>query len=152
MLFTNFPLSFSSAVTNAVNDMQHFVISHETLVVGIITYGGGLLLLNMLENTVNKIDLRSTLPKLKFGSSEFTEEEIKLKFTTPLTIDANRIYPTLDQLETPYLVGFNLRSEILQYITTNSSYSIHISGIQELSSEWSDMFDKDVYVFKKRMR
>ena len=135
-----------------LNDLQLFATSHETLTVGLITYVGGVLLLNMLENTVKKLDLTSTLPKRKLSAYEFTKEERMLRFTTPITIDANRVYPTLHQLETPYLVGVNLKTEIFQYITTNSSFNIQISGIQERSPEWSDLFDTDVYVFKKKAR
>lgn len=139
------------ATSHTISNIEQFCATHETLMIGLVTYAGSIVLLNMLENTVNKLDLRSTLPRQKLSSSQFTQEQRDIMFTTPLTIDFNRLYPKLEELQTPYLVAINFKSGIYQYITTDTSFNIHISGIQERSPEWSKMFDTNVYVFKKKI-
>lgn len=130
--------------------LEQFIATHETLMIGCATYVSGLLLLNILEQSVKKLDLGSTLPRRKLGSCGFNKEQREFRFTTPVSINSNRIYPTLQQLESPYLVEVNLKLELFQYITTNSSYNIYIDGIQERSMQWSEMFHTDVFIFKKK--
>ena len=143
--FTNFPSS-------SLEFVQSYIMEHPTLVVGVITYVFALLILSTLESIVHNLDLGSTFPRRILGPNEFSRKQKKLKFVTPLTMNSNCKFPTLQELsEKPRIVGKHFDLNVLQFISTDDKFNIYIQGIQEKSEEWSKKYDCDVFIIKKKM-
>lgn len=135
-------------VLPALVHVQNFLANHETLLVGGVTYVGGLLLLNMLESTRIKNGLGSTLPQMVLGRDQLTPMQRQTKWITPTTMDAFRPVPLLSELqEKPYLLG--VKAGASQFITLEKGTII--KGIQEEHKEWTELYGQPVFIFKKKI-
>ena len=130
------------------HDLYHFLNTHDTLVIGATIYAGGLILLNMLEKNRVANGLPSTFfPQLEDRDvlSSFDRE---IPWITLTTMDSFRSARSLQELsESSVLIG--TRMGVSQFVTLKSCKTIN--GVQELHLSWSELYDKDVFIYKKKI-
>lgn len=126
---------------------EHFLSSHETLVVGLATYAGGMLLLNNLEKIRTENGFASTF----FDDYTFqglNKAQIESPWIVPIMLDNYKPIPQMEDLEEQdQLVG--TRAGAMQFITLSPLKNIH--RVQELSTEWSNLYNTSVFMYKKKI-
>ena len=124
---------------------QQFVTNHETLAIGVTTYVGGLLLLDMLEKTRTRNNLPTTV---YINPTRLTSYDKSIPWITPSTMDSFKSPPTIENLQvSDYLVG--VRASVAQRITLKEQKNV--TGISGLHDEWSALYDTKVYIFKQKL-
>lgn len=128
--------------TTHLSQITSYVETHQTLIIGVMTYVGALFLLQNLEKIMNDRD-NSSISKLSY-EPQFTKPQIEQNFITPVTSD--RPFPSLRELKIkPYYIGS--RMNIKQFITLDELQEIR--GVQGISKPWSELLKTKVYIYKK---
>ena len=134
------PADTSSA--DVVDQFHMFYHSHETLIIGCVTYAASLLLLNRLDSITGPNQFITMTP------TELTKDDREITWITPTTVDHFRKIPSIQELQLgAQIIG--VKNGVLQLITLNQKPVR--SGIFEKHQEWSLYYNQTVYIFKKRL-
>jgi hypothetical protein len=123
--------------------------SHETaqflgddvLKTGIVVYLVGLVVLTAWEEWV--------LPRFSPLVSDLSQHDRRVSWITPLTASTPVPLPTLETLQTLDRKYVGSKDGVFQFITLTEPPQPR-KGVYEHSDEWSDFYDSDVYMFKKK--
>lgn len=123
-------------------DIRNFVNEHETILIGLSTYATGLYILHKIEN-VRISQGKSTLFS---NRNSFSDQEKKQSWITPVFM--TRPIPTLEDLKNkPQYLG--TCAMVSQYVTIEEIK--FIPCIQEYSEDWSNFYNTDIYIYKKKI-
>ena len=143
MILPPLPLANIETFSNVAD----FFNAHGTLTTGLVTYVGGLLLLNNLE----KIRIQRGLSSTYFlRPGQFTKEDIESNWITPITIDTFIVPPSLQDLESMDSFVIGRKNDVVQKISLTPLQ--HINNIQGESFEWSEFYNATVYIKKCKMK
>ena len=117
-----------------------------SLLTGIACYAGGLAALTAWEEfVVPELKLRSIVPDVPIVKGQLTVKQKRSPWITPLTADG--AVPALDDLRKGD-VRVGQRNGVAQYLTLDDLR--RLSGVQEPSELWSEVYKVPVTMYKKQ--
>ena len=121
-----------------------------SLLTGVILYIVGLSALTAWEEfVVPRLKLNSILPDVPIYGN-LRQRDIAEKWITPLTADLPIPPPTLQQLSELGKFKVGKRESVTQYITTNP-LGRSITGVREVSDDWSKYYDSEIVIYKENL-
>lgn len=119
--------------------------------VGLTVYAVGMGSLFLWETfAVPGLKVRGIIPDEPLVPGALTEREKRAPWIKPLTYNSAAPVPSEDDLASKEHHYVGTQEWVPQYITFRDTARIQ-AGVCEKSDEWSDLYGKDVYIFKRKV-